>query len=194
MSLEKLYEYISSHLYGWVRTKIFVAGISIVLLVVSVGIYHPITLFYSPDKEITFTESLSSLTCTSHNVCVVLYELVIGNTGKDDIEELEIIFNSLPKSIKVWRTNVIALTAASIEHYGAGLNQTNDAGNLSFNIKDLKAGTLVEILLMDSMMHKEEAMQLLIRDKQFVQLNTSAYVVNSNPRLTVIGRFLESIF
>lgn len=164
------------------------------LFFVGVGICNPTTLFYSPDKELTYTESLMSPTCSSHGVCVVFYELAIGNTGEDDLEAVDVSFNGLPKSLKVWKTSVLALTAVDIEQHGAELNEINDAESLAFDIRNLKAGTLIEITLTDPLMPKEEALQLSNSGIQFVQIRSAAHVVNSDPRLTVIGRFLESIF
>ena len=192
MNLSDLSDYIVSHAKTWFKAKVVLAVISVFLLVFAVGIFHPSVFFFKPDAELTYTEQINSLICMQeYGFCSVRYELVLGNTGKDDLDKVDISIKDIPESMSLWQKRVTPLTALNHKQSGAHVGEVKSGNEKVLEITDFKKGTVVEIVYTDIQLPLEEA-KLLQEKKAFVTISTTAHVVNSDPRLTVVGRMIEA--
>ena len=192
MNFSDLSDYVISHAKDWLKLKLVVALVALFLFVFAVGIFHPSVLFLRPDSELTYTEQMRSLICMQkYGICSMRYELVLGNTGKVNLDKVVVIINNLPQSMTLDQQRVTPLTALNNRDYGAGIKEIEPGDKRGFEISGFKAGTVIEIAFEDIKLPYEDAM-LLQDSKKFVSISTEAHVVNSDPRLTVVGRMIES--
>ena len=113
MNFHDLSDYVVSHVKGWLKLKLVIVVVSLFLLVFAVGIFHPSVLFLKPDSELTYTEQLRSLICMKkYGICSMRYELVLGNTGKVDLDKVSIVLKGLPESKITIRFWIIAIILA----------------------------------------------------------------------------------
>ena len=195
MSFSDLFDSITDHARNWFRLKVVLALISIFLLIFATGIFHPSVLFFKPDAELTYVENTNALDfmfCVKeYKICTVRYELVLGNTGKDDLDKINVSITGLPESLVFWEKHITPLTAINNKDYGAEINEVRSGSEKVLEIKKLKVGTVVELVYQDLQLPIDAAKSLHDK-KTSVTIETDAHVVNSDPRLTVVGRMIEA--
>ena len=181
------------HLGTFTRIKlaVFAGGSAVFLL--TLGWFNPLGILFKASREISYTETMHVMHCKRDDDCVTQYELIIGNTGRNDLPQVEVVIHDLPASMKDGWSNASAITAGDFENHGVRLiEQKNDAGARSYLLQDFRAGTLLKMVWVDYSMPKQVAMQLAAREK-FAEIHSSARLVRSHPHMTVIGRLIEAL-
>ena len=180
------------HLYSWLRVKGVLVLAAFAVFGLTFGLFNPWSMFFKADRELSYTEDLVVLACFKGIGCATRYELVIGNTGNQQLRDVTISIGGLPGSIKSGQISVQPLTGNDLDNYAAEVSVVTAGNDLNWTIATIKAGTLVAIELLDPMLEREAALNLRKLDR-FAEIHASARINWGDPRLTVVGRLVEEV-
>ncbi len=165
--------------------------------VIIVAVVFP-TLFeivFATADEISYSAGTGLSTCgdffnedeTARDSCTTPFALVIGNTGTNTQEIVEIRVSPLPDYVGLSSsTQNIVATARRADN--PVIVEYHTAESLHFTLQNLAANKLVEILLIT---RGEEQGRLL--ENLTIDIDATKTIIETNPRLTVMARFARNL-
>lgn len=165
------------------------------LAVLAVVFPTALKVIFAADDEVSYSAGLSMTTCSGFlandrggDDCVARYEMVLGNTGSQPQPRIEIRF--APVSI-LGHINYQALSivASANRSVSPEISYSQEGEILLFVVENLAPNRLVEIDF--DARGRGPAEQLAFAE---AQIRGPATVIESNPRLTVVSRFVRNLF
>ena len=154
------------------------------------GRVDPLTVFVSHDNELMYDDRFVSLDC-GPRLCFVDYHIVLGNTGEEAHELVEIDLSHVPAYLNP-RVRIQGVTAADAQQASADVSWEATDGSLFAYIEDMEPGTYVRLEYFEKDMYLADAKRL---ERGAIEVYAeSATLINADPRATAFVRFLAVVF
>lgn len=180
--------------HRFLNKRVLLWSLALLLLLV----LWPSTLrqFFGNADEISFAAGFDLTTCSGFLAnesidsqrCRANYRVVLGNTGSNLQEHIQIVLVPVPET---WRlsVNVTDIVASAKTRTQPLITHQQNGTTLTINIDNLQANRMVTLQLQTI---GKEAAELLATTS--VQVSANGTMVKSDPQLTVVARFLGSLF
>ena len=175
---------------GWLRGWIALTAVGLALTLMFTGKFNVLSLLYTAEMELTYTEDLSDVDCINPSFCFVHYRFDIANTGELPQAEVTVIFHGMPRRTR-WGRRVVPLTTESTDTAHAEIYREILDDGVAIVIEDLTPGTLVKLEFIDKQMPRSSGEGLL--DGVVEVLADGRHIV-AHPQATALGRFIGAVF
>ncbi len=152
-------------------------------------------LIFAADRELSYSAGISSTTCeglsnsrySSQESCRVVYRLLLGNTGTELLQDIQIILKPVPEEsrLNIYSQDIVA-SARQSEALNASHEQAD--GALLVNLGQLGPNRQVYLDVVGTGIVNLE----LMRGSE-VHIEADAVLIDSNPQLTVVSRFFRNL-
>ncbi|MDP6536185.1 MAG: hypothetical protein QGG02_07640 [Gammaproteobacteria bacterium] len=161
------------------------------VLIVAVVFPTLFEIIFATADEISFSAGTGLSTCgdffiedeTARDFCTTPIALVVGNTGTNTQEIVDIRVSPLPDYVGL-SSSAQDIVATARRADNPVIVENHSAERLHFTLKNLAANKLVEILLIT---RGAEQGQLL--ENLSIDIDATGTIIETNPRLTVMARF-----
>ena len=166
--------------------------------VIAIAILFPtvFSILFAAADEVSYSAGIDSSTCTDFLIqqgagaalCTTRYGVVVGNTGTNKQDLVTVELYDVPSESRVgW--SALDLVATSVRPTGPEVTEVALENGLRLVIADLAANRLVQFSLVA---RGPESIAQLQRVSVAVQAN--GRVIETNPHLTVVSRFVRNVF
>lgn len=173
-----------------------IAIVASVLLVLAILFPSTLRVLFAADKELSFSAGLGMTTCrgpsssqfTDASNCLARYDIVLGNTGSEIQERIEIHLDPVPVE---WRVayNTQDIVASARRPSGPQIEYQQTGSRVVFLIENLGPNRLIDLSLMSS---GEAALHQF--ESTVIEIDADAVLIETNPRLTVVSRFFRNLY
>jgi hypothetical protein len=166
-----------------------------VLVVIFIVFPTSFRLIFAADRELSYSAGISSTTCeglsssrySSPESCRVVYRLLLGNTGTELLQDIQIRLEPVPDDS---RLNIYSQDIVASARQSGDLNASHEIINnaLGINLGQLAPNRQVYLDLVSAGVESLE----LLQDSE-LSIEADAVLIDSNPQLTVISRFFRNL-